>query len=362
MKIFPPGSTIGILGGGQLGRMTALATARLGYHCHIYCTDAGEPAVEVAKAATIAPFDDAMALAQFAAAVDVITLEWENVPVKTLEILAKLKPLCPKPAIMAVAQDRLQEKTFARQCGIGTAEFMAVNNAAELTAALKVIKPPAILKSNRLGYDGKGQVRILPDMDPAAAFAAMGSAQGILEGLVDFSCEVSVIVARRADGMMATYPVTRNIHKNGILAESHVPADIDPAIAEEARELALNLAEKLGLVGLLAVELFVLKSPNAAGQRVLLNEIAPRPHNSGHWTMDACACSQFEQFVRAVCGLPLGATEPHSQVVMHNLLGHDIDRWSDLLAQPHAALHLYGKAEAREGRKMGHVNFLKKGT
>jgi 5-(carboxyamino)imidazole ribonucleotide synthase len=358
MQIFPPGSTIGILGGGQLGRMTAMAAARLGYHTHIFCSDAHEPAIEVAQQATIAAFDDAAALTRFAAAVDVITLEWENVPVATLELLARLKPVHPKPAILAIAQDRIQEKTFARQQGIGTADFLAVNSAAELAAALQTIQPPCILKSTRLGYDGKGQVKIMPGMAAADAWQQMGSSAGILEAIVDFDCEVSVIVARRGDGQSQTYPVVRNRHHNGILAETNCPAMVTSEIEQEALALATRIADRLELVGLLAVEMFVLKTPNAAGQRVLLNEIAPRPHNSGHWTMDACACSQFEQLVRAVCGLPLGDTTPHSRSRMRNLLGEDVTQWADLLAKPQTCLHLYGKGEARAGRKMGHVNEL----
>ena len=359
MKVFPPGSIIGILGGGQLGRMTALAAAQLGYRCHIFCSRADEPAVEVAAAHTVGAFDDVEALTRFAAAVDVITLEWENVPLATLDHFAKLKPVHPGRSVLAIAQDRGAEKGFARSLGVGTADFILVHSAAELAAVLKTIPLPAILKSTRMGYDGRGQVKIVPGMDAATAWSEMGGTAAILEAFVDFECEISVITARRADGVSASYPPVRNIHRNAILAETHAPAALDPAIAAEAQKIAQLLAEKLDVVGLLAVELFVLRQPNAEGQRVIMNEIAPRPHNSGHWTMDACACSQFEQLIRAVCGLPLGSTQPHSHAVMHNLIGADIEHWKKFLADPTACLHLYGKAQARAGRKMGHVTYLK---
>jgi 5-(carboxyamino)imidazole ribonucleotide synthase len=358
MIIIPPGSTIGILGGGQLGRMTALAAANLGYHCHIYCPEKDAPALEVSAAHTRGDFEDTATLEDFAKTVDVVTLEWENVPVSALETLARYKPVHPGPSVLRVAQDRVQEKTFARRHGIGTADFTAVHNADELKKALEKFARPAILKSTRFGYDGKGQVKITAETAATEAWAEMGGDAGIIEAYVPFACEISVIVARRSDGVMAAYPAVENIHRNHILAETHAPARIAPDIAKEAETLACRMAEKLEVVGLLGVELFVLKEPNAAGQRVLLNEIAPRPHNSGHWTMNACACSQFEQLVRAICGLPLGPVLPHSRAVMHNLLGVDALRWQEWLAEPAASLHLYGKKEARAGRKMGHVNIL----
>ena len=358
MKIIPPGSTIGILGGGQLGRMTALAAARLGYHCHIFCPDADEPAVEVAAAHTGAALDDQAALEKFAAAVDVVTLEWENVPLKTLNILQAKVPTHPAAGVLRVAQDREQEKTFVRACGFGTADFAVVHSAAELEQALMKFPKPCILKSTRMGYDGKGQVKITSETDFADAWKDMGADVGILEHFVDFACEVSVIVARRADGASAVYPPVQNIHRNHILAETHAPAALDAKVAHEAEHIARRLAEELDLVGLLAVEMFVLRYPNEQGHHVLVNEIAPRPHNSGHWTMDACACSQFEQLVRAVCGLPLGSTVPLRHAVMHNLIGDDVKRWAEYLADPNACLHLYGKAEIRAGRKMGHVTIM----
>jgi len=359
MKVIPPGSTIGILGGGQLARMTILAAARLGYRGHIFCPRKDEPALQVAAAHTIADFSDRAALEKFASAIDVVTLEWENAPLTALEILSKHVAVHPSAKVLRISQDRAEEKNFARGLGIGTADFALVHSAAELEQALKNFPLLAILKSTRMGYDGKGQVRIEPGMNAEKAWKEMGGATGILESFVDFACEISVIVARRADGATAAYPAVENIHRNHILAETHAPARIDKSIADEAEHLARALAERLDVVGLLAVEMFVLKQPNVEGKRVLMNEIAPRPHNSGHWTIDACAVSQFEQLVRAICGLPLGAPASHSRAVMHNLLGEDIKRAPDLLKEPNACVHIYGKAETRPGRKMGHVTWLK---
>ena len=359
MKIFPPGSTIGILGGGQLGRMTAMAAARLGYRCHIYSPDEGEPAVLVSAEHTKASFTDEAALQKFAKSVDVVTLEWENIPLKALEIVEQFATVYPGDHVLHVAQDRVNEKTFAQSIGIGTTDFVAVNSEAELENALQTFRLPAILKSTRMGYDGKGQVKITSGMSAKDAWEQIGSNAGILEAFVDFSCEVSVLVACRADGASVAYPAVQNIHKDGILDITHAPAAIDAAVAKEAEHLARNLAEKLGVVGLLAVEMFVLRQPDKNGHRVLMNEIAPRPHNSGHWTIDACACSQFEQLVRAVCGLPLGSTTPHSRAEMRNLIGRDVEQWPKLLENPSACLHLYGKIDPRAGRKMGHVTYLK---
>lgn len=359
MQTLEAGSTIGILGGGQLGRMTAMAAAALGYHVHVFCQSREEPAVEVSQAQTFASFEDAEALERFALSVDVVTLEWENVPLAALEIVAQHTFLAPSAKIMAIAQDRGLEKSFARRCDVGTADFLIVQNVQELEAAMKRMALPAILKSTRMGYDGKGQVTIRDGMTAAEAWAQMGAGEGILESFVDFESEVSVLVARRADGAMHAFPVVKNIHRNHILAETHAPAPISHDLAGEATALAQTLAEKLELVGLLAVEMFVLRQPNAAGQRVLMNEMAPRPHNSGHWTIDACACSQYEQLVRAICGLPLGDPTPHSKALMLNLLGDDVLKVPDYLAEPQACVHLYGKAEVKAGRKMGHVTILK---
>ncbi len=359
METLPSGSVIGILGGGQLGRMTAMAAARLGYPCHIFCAHAGESALEVASFQTIASFDDAEALERFALSVDVVTLEWENVPLSALEISARHVPVFPSEPVLRVAQDRWLEKSFVRTVDVGTADFEIVRSPEKLDDVMKLFKPPFILKSNRMGYDGKGQILITEGMSAQEAWSQMGAEEGIVEAFVDFECEISVIVARREDGEMAAFPPVQNVHCNHILAQTTAPAQIDAAVAQEAENITRTLAEKLKVVGLLAVEMFVLKKENDSGQRVLVNEIAPRPHNSGHWTIDACACSQYEQLVRAICGLPLGDPTPHSQAVMQNLLGEDIARVPELMAQSSACVHLYGKQETRAGRKMGHVTFLK---
>lgn len=358
LRIYPPGSVLGILGGGQLGRMTAQAAASLGYKPHIFCQDADEPAAQVTNRTTLGAFEDWDALGAFAQQVDVITLEWENVPVAAVEHLQETVPVYPGAGVLQVAQDRVQEKSFARRLGLGTADFAAVDTLAELQIAVAGMPGAAILKTCRMGYDGKGQVRLEHGADLTAAWQELGGAQAILESLVPFREEISVIVARRVDGLIAAFPPVRNIHKQGILAETHAPADLSPALAAEAVAAATKLAEGLQVVGLLAVEMFVLPQPNAAGQQVLINEIAPRPHNSGHWTLDACATSQFAQLVRAVCGLPLGDTAPRGKAVMHNLLGDAAQDWPRWLATPNAHLHLYSKAEAKPGRKMGHVTVV----
>jgi 5-(carboxyamino)imidazole ribonucleotide synthase len=352
-----PGATIGILGGGQLGRMTALAAAPLGYRCHIFCPDADSPATQVCDRATIAPYEDEAALAAFAEAVDVVTYEFENVPAATAEVLRRHVLLRPKPEILGICQDRLREKDKLAELGIPTARYEAAHDVDSLTRALKRIGRPAVLKSVRMGYDGKGQVMLRDDTDPAAAWAEMAGsipgAVGILEAWVPFDMEISVIVARGADGAIATYTPGENLHTNHILHQTTAPARVAAPVAEQAALVARRVAEGLDLVGVMGVEMFV----TAKGE-VLVNELAPRPHNSGHWTLDACAVSQFEQHVRTVAGLPLGATDRHSNAVMTNLLGAEVDSWRKILAEPHARLHLYGKHAVKPGRKMGHVTRL----
>ncbi|MBB3267981.1 5-(carboxyamino)imidazole ribonucleotide synthase [Azospirillum sp. OGB3] len=353
-RILPPGSTIGMLGDGQLGRMTALAAARLGYKTHVYAPGSqGSPGAQVAAAVTSAGWDDLDALEAFARSVDVVTLEWENVPVAVVEHLNRFTPVHPGSNVLSVAQDRVEEKSFVNALGIGTAPWRAARSADEVATAVAEIGPRCILKSTRLGYDGKGQARIEPGSDPAEAWAAIGSDAGIVEGFVSFTCEVSVIVARGLDGRMAAYPAVENRHKDGILDKTIAPARVAAETAAEAERVARRIAEALDLVGVLAVEMFV--TPDGG---VLVNEMAPRPHNSGHWTMDACHSCQFEQLVRAVCGLPLGSVERVADAEMENLIGADADRWPALMAEPGARLHLYGKAESRPGRKMGHVTRL----
>ncbi len=349
----PPGSRIGILGGGQLGRMTALAAARLGYPCHIYCPSADEPALQVVAASTIAPYDDPVALDAFARAVDVVTFEFENVPADTARRLEAKVLVRPGSRALHLTQNRLREKEFLRAIGVPTADFREVGDPSALGPALHELGAPAVLKSAIFGYDGKGQAMIGHDSAPDAAWAAMGAGPAILESFIDFSAEVSVIVARGADGATAAYEPVENRHVDRILDTTIAPARLPPSLREEAVARGRQIAEALELIGVVAVEMFVTRDG-----RLLVNELAPRPHNSGHWTIDACATSQFEQLVRAVCGLPLGSTERHSDAVMKNLIGGEAKDWLAILAEPGARLHLYGKAPARPRRKMGHVTRL----
>jgi 5-(carboxyamino)imidazole ribonucleotide synthase len=348
-----PGGTIGILGGGQLGRMIALAAAHLGYRCHVFCPEPDSPATQVTPLATIAAYEDKAALEAFASAVAVVTFEFENVPVECAETLAALKPVRPGPEALRIAQDRLREKDFLRSIDIATAPYREVTSAASLRRAIADLGPLGVLKKVRWGYDGKGQVMLAADTDLAAAWAKLGSDVGILEGFVDFACEISVIVARGLGGAWATYVPVENQHVRHILDTTIAPARIAPDLAMRAEAMARHIAEKLDIVGLLAVEMFVTQAGD-----LLVNELAPRPHNSGHWTIDACYTSQFEQLVRAICGLPLGSPERHSDAVMRNLIGADVERWREALTDPLAKLHLYGKGPPSPGRKMGHVTRL----
>ena len=346
----PPGSVIGILGGGQLARMIALAAAPLGLTCHIYAPEEDSPAFQVAAAKTIAAYDDFKALEAFARAVDVVTYEFENVPGDTAGFLDRLVPVAPGVAALKTAQDRIAEKTFIAALGIPVAPFAEVSDLASLEQALARIGRPAVLKTRRFGYDGKGQVKIAADTDPASALGAIGHQPAVLEGFVRFEKEISVIAARNWAGDVAVFDVPENHHENHILRTSTVPASLSPAVAEKAMGFGSRIIAALDYVGVIGVEMFV------AGDDVIVNEIAPRVHNSGHWTMDACQASQFEQHVRAVCGWPLGSPERHSDVVMTNILGDEINRWRELAAEPRVHLHLYGKRQARQGRKMGHFN------
>lgn len=353
-RIIPPGGVIGIVGGGQLGRMAALAAARLGYRCHIFTPDKDSPAAQVSAALTLAEYDDAKALTAFAKAVDVVTFEFENIPAESVRLLAEIVPVRPSWNVLDTAQDRIAEKSFFNGLGIATAPWRAVSDEADLAKAVGELGRPSILKTTRLGYDGKGQVRIEGATDLGEAWAALGTDQAILEGFVDFDREISVVVARGMDGRWAAFDPVENRHVHHILDVTIAPAAITPDQADRAIAIARHAAEALQLVGLLAVEMFV-----AGDGKILVNEMAPRPHNSGHWTMDACVTDQFEQFIRAVCGLPLGATDRHSDAEMKNLIGDDVTAWADILKEPGSRLHLYGKATARPGRKMGHVTRLK---
>ena len=350
MKPLPPGSTIGILGGGQLARMLSLAAANLGLKCHIFAPEKDSPAFQVSAAQTIAAYDDEKELSEFAKAVDAVTYEFENVPAATVEFLERLTIVRPGSKALAVAQDRMAEKSLARELGAMTAAFAPVLTMTDLQSAVVATGLPAILKTTRMGYDGKGQAKINTEADLAPAFAAMKGQPAILESFVRFKSEFSVVCARAADGGFAAFDIAENIHRNQILYTSTVPAQIDHDLTEEAIYVAGRICDTLDYVGVMGVEFFL-------GDGVIyVNEIAPRVHNSGHWTMNACLISQFEQHIRAVAGWPLGATTRHSDVVMTNLLGDEADAWAALASEDGTAIHLYGKAESRPGRKMGHIN------
>lgn len=350
----PPGARIGILGGGQLGRMSAMAAARLGYRPHVFAPEADGPGMQVAAERSVAAYEDAEALAAFAAAVDVVTFEFENVPAATLSVLAPLVRCRPGAEVLATCQDRLAEKAFLRRAGVPVAAFAAVTAEADLPAALAVTGLPAVLKTTRLGYDGRGQAVVRSAAEAAEALRRLAPAPFILEAFVPFAAEVSALVARGEDGTAVVYDMAENRHRHHILDVSVAPARIAPTTAEAARRHALAVAEGLGLVGVAAIEFFLL--PDGA---LLGNEIAPRPHNSFHWTIEACRISQFEAHVRAVAGLPLPAPGRHHDAEMHNLVGPEgMARVPALLADPDWTLHLYGKAEARPGRKMGHATRL----
>lgn len=359
MTPLKPGSVIGILGGGQLGRMLALAAARLGFRTHVYCPDEDRPAAFVAAGCTPKPYDDEASLEEFARSTDVVTYEFENVPVAAARFLARHVPVWPPPEALAVAQDRLREKSFFVDAGIATAPFAAVDDAASLAQGLAKTGLPAVLKTRRFGYDGKGQAFVTDAAAAAEAVAALGGGGLLIEGFVAFEREISVIVARGADGEARCYDPAWNIHENHILARSIVPSGIDPEIAAAARGLAVRIADRLDYVGVMGVEMFLETSGEPGRQpRLFVNEMAPRVHNSGHWTLDACVVSQFEQHVRAICGWPLGSVERHSDAVMANLLGDAVDGWPRLAREPDTAIHIYGKAKAMPGRKMGHVTRL----
>ncbi len=352
----PPGSIIGILGGGQLGRMLALAAARLGLKCHIYCPDAASPAFDVSAANTCAPYEDETALAAFAAEVDVVTYEFENVPDVTAGFLSARVPVYPDPLILGTTQDRATEKEFLEGAGLEVAQWARVDSLADLERTASGIGLQAILKTRRFGYDGKGQTGIAEGDDLQAAHDAIGNAPAVLEARIPLTCEVSVIVARSTSGEVQAFDIAENVHVDHILKTSTVPASIPPALQSQALEMGRNIAEAFGYVGVMGVELFV--TGEGDDQRILVNEIAPRVHNSGHWTQDACAVCQFEQHIRAIAGWPLGDPSRHSDVVMTNLIGDDADDWAGIATQPNVSLHLYGKAEIRAGRKMGHFNTL----
>ncbi len=361
MSPLPPGATLGILGNGQLGRMLCLAAAPLGFRTHVYGPGKNSPAEQVATTSTVADYEDETALAAFARSVDAVTFEFENVPASAANFLTARTTVRPNCKTLQIAQDRTQEKTFFEGIGAKVAPWRPVNSEAELTAAVSDIGTPSILKTSRLGYDGKGQTKISNAVDSDDAWSSLTGGKAvppdgtfaILESMIDFVCEISVIAARDHEGKIICFEPAENVHANHMLATSTVPAKIDKKIAQDAEKIAKRAVSSLDVVGLLAVEMFVTKTGE-----IICNEMAPRPHNSGHWTMDACDTDQFQQLVRAATGLPLLHPRRHSDVKMINLVGEDVNNLSAYISDPAVQLHLYGKAEARPGRKMGHVNIL----
>jgi 5-(carboxyamino)imidazole ribonucleotide synthase len=353
-----PGATIGIMGGGQLGRMLAIAAARLGYRAHVFTPEPGAPASLVAAETTVAAYGDRAALAQFAGRVDVVTFEFENVGLDAFDVVEARVPIRPSRTVLTTAQDRIIEKSFLNSIGVPTAPWVPIRSRAEAEAALDAVGLPAVLKTARFGYDGKGQAVVRAEAEIAPALAELAPPDHpfpplIAEGFVPFAREVSVIVARDAAGSRAAFDLVENRHRSGILDLSIAPARVDAATDEAARDAAFAIAEAFALEGLICIEFFV----TGPGE-VLANEIAPRPHNSGHWTIEACAVSQFEQQVRAICGLPLGDPARHADALMKNLIGADIEALPGLLATPGLIPHHYGKTAIRAGRKMGHVTRL----
>ena len=350
----PPNATIGLVGGGQLGRMSALAAARLGYRCHILTREEDSPAAQVSHAVTISNYSDPVSLRAFAEAVDVISFEFENVSAEGLDLLAGIRPVRPAPSVLRISQDRIEEKSFLNAAGVATAPWLPVTSRAELEAAAGKLGLPAVLKTTRLGYDGKGQATLRAARELDAAWERLHPKPLVLEGFVDFAQEISVIVARGADGAMAAFDTAENRHRDHILNLTLAPARIAEPVSQAAQAIARRVAEALDLIGLLAVEMFI-----DANGRVLVNEIAPRPHNSGHWTIDACPASQFELHIRAIAGLTLPQAVRHSDAVMKNLIGpQGMALWPQAVASPGLIPHLYGKVEALPGRKMGHVTRL----
>ena len=355
-RVLGTDATIGILGGGQLGRMLAQAAGKLGLRCHVLAPETDSPAFDVVHRSTCADYHDENALDLFARDVDVVTYEFENVPAFAATFLAARVPVLPGPAALAVTQDRLREKQFVSDLGIGTAAFAAVDDHAALGAALAAIGRPAVLKTRRFGYDGKGQVMIRDGVDLDAAWTDIGEQPAILEAFVPFEREISVVAARGRDGRVECFEVTENEHRDHILKVSRVPAAVSRPVAAEAERIAADIATAFDYVGVLAVEMFVVA--DGAGHAVLVNEIAPRVHNSGHWTLDGATVSQFEQHIRAVAGWPLGTPLTKGRVEMVNLIGAEVADYASWLREPGASVHLYGKRSVRPGRKMGHVTRL----
>ncbi|AIL65773.1 N5-carboxyaminoimidazole ribonucleotide synthase [Rickettsiales bacterium Ac37b] len=357
LSMIPPGSTIGILGGGQLGKMIAIAATNLGYKTHIYCPEATSPALQVTNHSTIAPYLSQNKLSEFASKVDIITLEFENIPCDTIKFLnSQNKIVCPDWQSLYIAQNRLREKEFVKSLGIKTTKFFSVQDSDSLWMAANNLKFPFILKTLEQGYDGKGQTFINSKKVVEDAVNMINSNKDhsfIAEAWVDYQTEISVIIARNQNGDTSIFPCIENIHRQGILHTSTVPATIDKTIAKQAYQYAYMIAEKLELIGLLTIEFFVTKNG-----KLLVNEMSPRPHNSGHFTLDACITSQFEQLIRAICSLPFGSTNYTSKAIMTNLIGDEVNNWLSYIQDPNTKLHLYGKDEIKPGRKMGHFTTL----
>lgn len=354
MKKLVPGSTIGILGGGQLGRMMAMAAAQLGYRVQIYCPEIDNPAEQVSDGVIHADYEDQVGLDNFLNLVDVVTYEFENIPVETVNALSEKVAVFPSSKVLEISQDRLSEKKFINELGIETAPFKAVSTIEEAGNALKDISYPAVLKTRRFGYDGKGQAIVHSTADLEQAWMSLDSDKIIIEGFIEFDMEISVIAARGQDGAISCYVPVENEHKNHVLDVSIAPARIAEDLREMALEQATQIIKNLEYVGVLTVEFFVSKT----SPKLRVNEIAPRVHNSGHWTIEACSASQFEQHIRAICGLPLGDVCFDGEARMTNLIGDDILTMDALLAEEGANVHHYGKFEVRPGRKMGHVTRL----
>jgi 5-(carboxyamino)imidazole ribonucleotide synthase len=348
-----PGATIGIFGGGQLGRMLAMAAAQLGYRTHIFAPDAESPAADVSAAWTQAGYDDVAALDRFADAVDVITYEFENVPVEVVAHVAARKNVFPSADVLKIAQDRLAEKLFVQKLGGRTAPVASVDSEHDLDVAVAKIGTASILKTRRMGYDGKGQVRMTGTMQVATAWSAIAGQPAILEGFVHFSREISVLLVRNSLGACRTYPPVENVHLNGILDTSSVPAACTEKEAADAVALTEKIATALNYVGVLAVEYFL------TADGIVFNEMAPRVHNSGHWTIEGATTSQFENHIRAIAGLPLGDCSARGKIQMQNLIGDDVNDMVALLADPQAHVHHYGKSESKPGRKMGHITWVR---
>jgi 5-(carboxyamino)imidazole ribonucleotide synthase len=353
MNAVPPGGTVGIVGGGQLGRMLTLAAARLGLKCHVFAPERDSPAFQVAAAHTCASYADKDSLVAFANAVDVVTYEFENIPAPSITLLSSLREVRPSPRALDVLQDRSGEKAFVHALGIETAPFAPVDSEASARAAFAALGAPAILKTSMLGYDGKGQRRVASADETAAAWHALGRVRCILEGFIDFKRELSIVAARGVGGTLQCYDLVENIHEHHVLRTTLAPAKNVERLTARANEIARSIASALDYCGVMATELFETRDG-----RLLVNEIAPRVHNSGHWTLDACAVSQFEQHIRAVCGWPLGDPARHSDAVMRNLLGEEVLAWQPAASDPQTCLHLYGKSAPRQGRKMGHATKL----